>query len=121
MGLWAEIRKPTEIRQPEPRKPDFGHPEEQLSGLHKCAGLLGQQAKDLSDRLSHVCAYGVIGFQKRLQGIRCFVTQRASWTRSRDDVSGEDQREVRKRLWEVSELALQPRIVLLREKPQVIS
>ena len=29
MGLWAEIR------QPEPRKPDFGHPEEQLSGLHK--------------------------------------------------------------------------------------
>src|SRR5437773_5840523 len=29
MGLWAEIRKP------EPRKPDFGHPEEQLSGLHK--------------------------------------------------------------------------------------
>ena len=50
-----------------------------------------------------------------------FVTQRASWTRSRDDVSGEDQREVRKRLWEVSELALQPRIVLLREKPQVIS
>ena len=34
MGLWAEIRKPAEIRQPEPRKPDFGHPEEQLSGLH---------------------------------------------------------------------------------------
>src|SRR5437016_3476583 len=26
MGLWAEIRKPAEIRQPEPRKPDFGHP-----------------------------------------------------------------------------------------------
>ena len=35
MGLWAEIRKLAEIRQPEPRKPDFGHPEEQLSGLHK--------------------------------------------------------------------------------------
>src|SRR5213594_3110825 len=35
MGLWAEIRKLAEIRQPEPRKPDFGHPEEQLSGLHR--------------------------------------------------------------------------------------
>ena len=39
MGLWAEIRKPAEIREPEPRKPDFGHPEEQLSGLHKALAM----------------------------------------------------------------------------------
>jgi len=44
MGLWAEIRKLeirklAEIRQPEPRKPDFGHPEEQLSGLHSIPRL----------------------------------------------------------------------------------
>src|SRR5437773_11024536 len=58
--------------------------------------------------------------QPAVRSQKC-ITQRASWTRSRDDVSGEDQREVRKRLWEVSDLALQPRIVLLREKPQVIS
>jgi len=50
-GLWAEIRKPAEIRQPEPRKPDFGHPEEQLSGLHK---LTSRERKNWTGALPSV-------------------------------------------------------------------
>ncbi len=83
------------------------------SGFRASVGTLRNGFSFALDGLASRGIYAITSF--------IFVTQRASWTRSRDDVSGEDQREVRKRLWEVSELALQPRIVLLREKPQVIS
>ena len=38
-----------------------------------------------------------------------------------DGVSRPHQRQVRKRLWEVAYLATQLRVILLREKPQVIT
>ena len=38
-----------------------------------------------------------------------------------DVVRGDDEREVRKRLWEVADLALQRRVVLFGEESQVIT